>query len=293
MTSRHFPILFALIVSASQAQSQDKKDTSTQKPAIVANLKKADLPKTTIVETDNFFIVSSIPEEKAKLLGAVLEKVVPVARKGLQFEGKEEAWKGKLAVYYLPENRDFKSFIRNVVAEKPDGIYYSLRTDEPFLVDPVDLSNNATESDQFANTASIVAAAYIKSKASSAAVPDWLSEGFGRITAMRAEGMNSKRYTTYKTASKNAAIGTKGGKPAAIADLWSETKPANSDIIATSLTEYIAYGPGRENFIKLVYGFRPAENGTAPTAPQAFEAAGWKEIPVLETAWRKWVTTGR
>jgi len=307
MSSHIHPLLFALAFSVGlaslsspafgqdkkDAKKDEKKDTLKQKEAIAANLKKAEL-KAMVTETDNFIIVTTVTEEKAKALGAVLEKVVPVARKALQFEDKEEAWKGKLAVYFLPEGRDFKGFIRSVIGEQPNGVHYALRSDEPFIVDPVDVPGKPTEADQFANSAAIVAGAFLKARASTAEVPDWLRDGFGRVTAMRAEGITAKRYTTYKAAAKGVANGNaKGAKPAAIADLWGDSKPASADVLANSLTEYIAYGPGAKDFTRFVYGFRPNENGGIPTVAQAFEAAGWKDIPALEKTWQKWVNTGK
>jgi hypothetical protein len=133
----------------------------------------------------------------------------------------------------------------------------------------------------------------LKARGNTAIIPDWLRVGFGRSTAYRAEGLTSKRYQAYKTLAKAVAIGSKSGTPAAIGDLWGETKPANADILAASVAEYMAYGPGSANFLKLVYAFRPDENGNTPSVPQAFEAAGWKDIAMLETAWRKWVSTGK
>jgi hypothetical protein len=304
MSARLFRPLLALAVAAglssldsasinAQDKKEEKKDNPNQKAAAVAALKKADLPKVEIIETDNFILASTLPEEKTKVLGATLEKVIPVARKGLQYEDKEEAWKGKLAVYFLPETRDYKSFMRNFVGEKPEGVFYSLRSDSPYVVDPADVPSKSTDADRFANTAALVAQAYMKARASSANVPDWLTEAFGRVAAMRAEGMSSKRYTAYKTAAKPAVLGAKTGKPPAVADLWAETKPANAELLANSLADYLAYGPGKENFLKLIYGFRPNENGGIPTPAQAFEAAGWKDLAILETAWRKWVQTGK
>jgi hypothetical protein len=304
MCARLFPPLLVLAVAVGLASldspstsAQDKKDEKkanlNQKAAAVAAIKKADLPKVEIVETDNFIIGSTLSEEKAKALGATLEKVVPVARKGLQYEDKEEAWKGKLAVYYLPETRDFKSFMRNFVGEKPEGVFYSLRSDDPYIVDPADSQSKSTDGDKFANTAASVAQAHIKARGNSANLPDWLTEAFGRVTAMRAEGLSSKRYTAYKSAAKPVVLGTKAGKPPAIADLWAETKPDGADMLANSLAEYLAYGPGKNNFLKLISGFRPGENGAIPTPAQAFESAGWKDLTVLETALRKWVQSGK
>lgn len=289
------PALAAAALAAA-APAQDKKDdkavSARQKAAVAAALKKAGL-KAAVAETDNFLVVGSLSEEKAKALGAVLEKVVPVARKGLQFEDKEEAWKGRLAVYYLPDGTDFKNFIRAVVMKQPEGVHADVRSDDPFVVDPVEVPAKATEADQFAAAAATVAGTYLKARAGTAALPEWLAGGFGRVAALRAEGTNSKRYQAYRAAARAAVLGPKGGKPPAVSDLWAEARPANAALLGDSLTEYLAYGPGKENFLRLVYGFRPDENGTAPGPNQAFEAAGWKELPMLEAAWRKWVQTGK
>lgn len=276
-----------------QDKKDEKKDASQAKKVAMSNLKKADVGTTTVVETDNFLIASGLTEEKAKALGAVLEKVIPVARKGLQFEPKEEPWKGKLTVYYFPDSRDFRSFVRTVVLEQPGGTFYSLRGEEPFVVDPVEAGAKPTEADQFAATAATVAKAMMRGKLSSATLPDWLVDGFGRVTAARTEGLTSKRYTTYKAAARSAAFGTKGGKPVALMDLWGESKVAGGDAAANSLAEYMVYGPGSANLSKLISGFRPNDGGGTPTTPQALESAGWKDVPALEKAWQKWITSGK
>lgn len=290
------PLALAVAVVAATAQDKkdEKKEAARQQQAVAAaNLKKADIAKAAVVETDNFLIASELPAEKAKALGAVLEKVVPVARKVLQYEEKEEAWKGKLAVYYLPDGADFKNFIRAIVMKQPEGVHFDLRADAPFVVDPVEVRAKATEADQFAASAATVAGAYLKARAGTAGVPEWFVNGFGRVTAARAEGTNGKRYQAYKTAARAAVLGPKGGTPPAVADLWAETKPANAALLADSLAEYIAYGPGSANLLKFVYGFRPDEGGNVPGPNQAFEAAGWKDLAMLEAAWRKWVQTGK
>ncbi|MCE9561484.1 MAG: hypothetical protein K8U57_05465 [Planctomycetes bacterium] len=265
-----------------------KADPTKQKATALATLKKGGLDKATVVETDNFLIASSLPEEKAKALGVVLEKVVPVARKALQFEEKEEAWKGKLTIYVIPDTRDFKSFMRTVVMKDPQGVYFDLRTEDPFVADPVDVSAKATEADQFAAVATTVAAAFLKARGSTASMPDWLEGGFARVTALRAEGTGSARYTKYKTAARAAVAGPKGGKPGTFGEVWGEMKVATTEILSNSAVEYMAYGPGAMNFIKLIYGFRPNENGDTPATAQAMEAAGWKDTAVLEKAWQKW-----
>jgi hypothetical protein len=279
--------------SHAQEKKDEKKDGLKQKEAVTANLKKADIGTANVVETENFIIATTISKEKAKALGAVLEKVAPVAKKAAQFEEKEEPWKGKLAVYYLPENRDFKSFIRNVVVDQPGSVHYAVRSDTPFLVDPVEVTGKAAEADQFAGTAAAVASAYLKAKGGVAVVPEWLTDGFGRMTAARAEGLMSPRYRVLRTTARTAALGGKGTAPSPLGDLWAEARPANTTALANSFAEYFAYGAGKEKFIAYVNGFRPRENGTVPSSQEALEAAGWKDVAAAETAWRKWAQTGK
>jgi hypothetical protein len=273
--------------TSAQDKKDDKQEVAKQKATVVANLKKAGLGKVAVAESKHFIVATTLPEQKAKVLGTMLDKLVPVARKALQYEEKDEVWKGKLAVYYLPDNRDFKGYVRTVLVMQPEGVIYEVRADEPFVVDPVDVPANATEAEQLANSAAVVAGAFLKAKGSTATLPDWLVGGFGRVTALRAEGVNSTRYQKYKSAAKTAA------RSAKITELWSEEKPANADIVANSFAEYLAYGPGSANFVKLIYGYRPDANGNPPTPQLAFEAAGWKDLAMLEAAWRKWATTGK
>jgi hypothetical protein len=287
-------LLATSILAGLESAAQDPAaDAAKQKEAAAANMKKADLEKATVVESEHFIVASKLPTDKAKALGTMLDRIVPIARKGARFEPKEEAWKGKLTIYYLPEVRDFKGFIRNVVVMQPNGLHYDLRSDTPYIVDPVEVPGKPSESSNFANTTTIVAGAFLKARGASANLPDWLVKGFGRITFLRSEGLGSKRYQTYKTQAKTLAGGGKAGKPAAVSELWGEGSPENADVLGASFVEYLAYGPGSENFLRLVYGFRPDENGNAPSVAQAFEAAGWKEIPALEKSWQKWATTGK
>jgi hypothetical protein len=264
------------------APGQDtKQDVAKQKSAVAANLKKAGFTRTTIVESKQFIVATTLSEAKAKALGAALDRVAPIARKTLKFDAKEEAWRGKLAVYYLPEGSDFKTFIRSVVVSQPEGVHYSLRSDEPFVVDPADGPANATEAEQHASAMAVVASAYLRAR--EASLPGWLAGGFGRVTAMRAEGLTARRYLAYKSAAR--ALANRGGKPT---ELWAESPPASADVLGNSFAEYLAYGPGAANFSRLLTGLRPDENGNPANIAAAFEAAGWKDIGMLEAAWRKW-----
>jgi hypothetical protein len=276
---------FAISLAAAQDATQV---AARQKDAAAANMKKAGFARATIVPSKHFLIATTISEDKAKALGTALDRVAPLARKALKFDDKDEPWKGKLAIYYLPEGADFKTFVRAVVVSPPEGAHFSLRSEEPFIVDPAEGPANATDAEQFTKAAGIAAEAYLRARAAGAELPGWLTGGFGRVTALRAEGLTGRRYTAYRSAAR--ALANKGGKPT---ELWSDSPPAGADTLANSFVEYLAYGPGAANFGKLIAALRPDENGNQPGVQAAFEAAGWKDLAMLESAWKKWAAAAR
>ena len=243
-----------------------------------------------MVETDNFIIAGSMPEEKAKALGAVLEKTLPEARKAAKYDEKEFAWKGKLTVYFLPDGDEYKAFMRRVLQTTPEGVYVDLRAEPPLIVDPAELPGKPTDADLYTANAARMAGELLQAKGTGTQViPSWLRDGFGRVSAMKAEGLTSKRYSAYKTAARKAILTPKGGKPPAIADVWSETKTATSELLANSFAEFLAFGPKEKDFGKFLDGLKPSEGVANPTVPQqGFESLGWKDDAMADAAWKKW-----
>ncbi len=302
----HLHLLVATIFAAlafgslphapAQDKDKDKELVKKAKDTAEANLKKINITKPTIVETDNFIIAGSIPEEKAKALGVVLERTLKLARATLKFEEKEIAWRGgpKLTIYFLPEPDEYKSFMRRVLQVPPETTYVDFRAEPPFMVDPADLPGKPTDADLYTNTAARVAGEHLKAKGTGTQIiPEWLRDGFGRATAMRAEGTTSKRYLAYKSQAKGAILNPKGGKYPALADLWGDSKTATGELMATSFAEFLAYGGGKGNFQRFLDGLKPSENNGSPTIPQGLEAAGWKDVGALDLTWKRWVQTGK
>ena len=121
-------------------------------------------------------------------------------------------------------------------------------------------------------------------------VPEWLRDGFGRVTVMKATA--SPKYAAYKTAARNAVLALKGGKPPMIADVGSGEKSATADALSNSLAEFLAYSP-KADFGKFLDGLRPSETVTAPTVLNGFMALGWKDDAAADAAWKRWVQTGK
>lgn len=276
--------------STAVAQDKDKEAGAKAKAAALENLKKCKIEKPTVVETDNFVVAGSFSEAKAKALGDVLEKTLVVARKAAKYDEKDTAWKGKLAVYFLPNDDEFKAFMRRVLTLRPEeGTTANLRADLPHIV--LALNEKQTEAEQFAATAARVAGELLQAKGTGTQViPAWLRDGFGRVSVMRAEGLTSKKYTAYKAAAKTAVLNPKGGKPTALADVWSDEKSATGELLANSMAEFLAFNnPKNVDFGKFLDALRPSDAAPNPTVQGGFMALGWKDDATAELAWKRWV----
>jgi hypothetical protein len=293
------PALLAAVALAAQSASpaqdkeKDKEAAKKARAAAVENLKKAKIDKPTVEETDNFLVAGSITEAKAKALGAVLEKVLPAARKAAKYDEKESAWKGKLTVYFLPDGDEYKAFMRRVLVKRDDeGQYADFRTDPPLLVDPADLPGKPSDAELFAATAARMAGEHLKAKGTgSQAVPEWLRDGFGRVVVMKATG--SAKYAAYKNAAKNAIFNPKSGKPPMIADVGSGERSVASDALANSLAEFLAYGPKAADFGKFLDALRPSDTVQNPSVLTGLMALGWKDEASADASWKQWVRTGK
>lgn len=300
MILRARPAVLAALLAAcfasrsdSVAQDKDKEKDAKARAAAVENMKKIKVDTPTVEETDNFLVVGSIPKEKAKALGAVLEKTLAVARRAAKYDDKDAAWKGKLTVYYLPDGDEFKSFMRRVLQASPEGTHVDVRGDHPLVVDPAELPGRPTDADRYAAVAARVAGELLQAKGTGTQViPAWLRDGFGRVAQMRAEGTNSRRYTAYKTAARTAVLTPKGGKTS-IADVWDGARSATGEALGTSVAEFLAFGPKEKEFGKFLDALRPSEGNANPTVQTGFEALGWKDQATAEAAWKKWVQTGK
>ena len=277
-------LLAAMPVAADEASDAQKK-------VAAANLAKGDITKAVTVVTNELIVCATLTEAKTKALADALQKTHTLGRKVLQFEEKDDIWKGKLTVYYLPETKAFKNFIRSVAQARPDESYFfALRAAAPYIVESADVGDKATEADQFGEAGAHVATALLVTKGGTGTMfPEWVRGGLGRAISLRAEGTNTKRYGTYKATARKIVLG--GGKPAPINEVW-EGRGKESEVLATSLMDYIAFGPGQASFIKFINGFRPTETNQTPGVAQALEAAMWKQ-DALDAAWKKWVQGGK
>lgn len=286
------PAAVFLVAAASVGSADEVSDK--QKAAAAANLVKAELKGYTVVESETLILASPLTEARAKTVAEALEKTARTARKGLQFDGKEEPWKGKLTLYHVPDRRAYGNFLRLVVGERSDaGVVVAVRGDEPLAATGVETNAKATDADLVGEIGPAVGAAYLQSKAGpSTPLPPWVSTAYGRAVSLRADSPTGKRMTTYKTAARSAVLG-KGRGPATLAELWANDRP-DAELVATAFVDFLAFGADKasqEKFPRFVSALRPDENGDTPEPWKALETAGWK-APELEAAWRTWAQKG-
>lgn len=282
-------VLFAALAAAVPVSADDASEKL--KKTASANLAKADITKTATAETDDLIVCATLSEAKTKTLADALQKSHALARKVIQVDEKENLWRGKLTVYYLPEAKAYKTFVRAVALSRPDEqFHFSLQGDAPYLVESADVGDKPTEAEQFGAAAAHVAVAVLEKKMG-ATFPEWVKGGFGRAVSLRTEGTNSKRYGAYKAAARRAVLGGMGRGPSPVSDAW-EGGGKNGELVATSLMEYVLFAPTAGAGLKFLNGFRPTEAVATPGVPNALEAAMWKQ-ETLDAMWKKWVQAGK
>ncbi|HEX4612187.1 MAG TPA: hypothetical protein VH092_28595 [Urbifossiella sp.] len=265
-----------------------------QKAVALEHIKTSELKGYGVVESATLILASPLPETRSKAVAEALEKTAKTARKGLQFGDKEDAWKGKLTVYHIPDRKLLGNFLRTVAGERSEvSFYVGVRGDEPYAASSAEAGPKASDADIAADLGPAVGAAYFQSKAGPAtSVPAWVRGAYGRAASLRSDAPTGKRLVSYKTAAKGTVLG-KGRGPATLAEVWAGDRP-DAELVATSLLDYMAFGTdkmGQEKFTRFVSNLRPDENGDSPEITKVVETAGWK-WQELENGWRSWAAKG-
>ena len=112
--------------------------------------------------------------------------------------------------------------------------------------------------------------------------------GVGRAVAVRADG-NSVKLANHRSKVRAAVLGTKS-KPAYVrpAEVWGGLKTKDSGTVATSLVEYLVYGPGADKFPKFLAALKPSDDRPNPSVEAALADLEWKP-EALEVGWKQWV----
>jgi hypothetical protein len=269
------------------AEPLDLKVVAAQQKFAVAAWKRALETNPAQHETKHFLLLGTIDGRTLKQAGASLEKATALARKAFDLT-KEEAWPGKLAVYFAADRKEFAALVRNIEKRRPDTDERGsavVRSDTPSVI--VGPGKEVYQLSAEGEAAAQVAVALLQAKGGDK-IPAWVLEGFGRATALRAgpvEGLAQEYRRAQAVAGKYKAR-----------DAWSDSLSAEAaPVLRASLIEYLVYS-GRirpRTYLPFLTGFRPPEEGQAvPTTEAVLEAANIAPAR-LDGAWQKWVRTVR
>lgn len=276
------PVTAALLQSPAPPKF-DPALIQKQKEQLKSHLDKVKITPVTVVETPHFLLASTLEAGKLRAMQTPLEKIVPVARSALALEAGKMPWTGKLAICYLPEPRDFRTFVREVLREHPERVHYQFNSEAPLLVTSGQAIGAVTEADRQRIILTQVAEAFLRGQYPRSQFPAWLTGGFGRVCLLRAEGLKSPRYTAYRKQVLQL-IRENRLKPS---DLLGEELPERAEALANSFVEFLAFGPESDKFPTLLSSFRPPDDPQATSAAAVLENLGLTGS-LFEDRWRNW-----
>jgi hypothetical protein len=273
--------LLAVAASLCAADDETAKKIAEQKKQAEAAWKSLEAGDFAFYETKHLLIYAPRAMEKQlKSKGATLESYHDQAVKGSGLDLKE-GYPGKITVYLLNEKDQVTAFARRVEKRRPtSGESGSFKADDGMLHAAAWTGGKGPVE---ARAGEMVAAVILQRKAGRGTqLPEWLLAGFGRATSYQVMPkekfvLEDRKQTRVLAKKKNAS------------DVWAGgLEPEEVEAMQGSVAEFLAYGPARKYFAKLLVGFQPGENVAAKTTAQALEASGLTAEKAAK-AWKNWI----
>jgi hypothetical protein len=291
-------LLICLTVCTGLTRGADEKENPLPKQlaAVKTHLSDAKLTNFNTQETDELIVIAPFAGEKLKKLATDVQKTYASASKILKFDAKQDPIAGKVAVYVFTDPKQHKIFLLQALKKSPRGkeLYdIQLRGETPYIIVNAGADEKPTDAAVTAITCRAVGAGLLNVKAGMTAdtsLPGWLETGFGNAVMYRAEG-NSAKLAAHKSKIKALAAKTRG-QALTLGIVWGEGSSPDGELLVTSFTEYLVFGPGAEQFPAILTALKPGEGNDMPTIMTAFQSLEWMPTDV-EAEWRKWVLTGK
>lgn len=280
-----------LLLPTSGLRADDKDETlAAQRKLVGENWDKVGAGPSVTHETEHFIVVApKALEKRLKEIGLLLEKSYATAHK-LLFAPKELAWAGKLTVYLFAQPEQLDAFIRRVEKRRLRGLEkgtFSAQENQAHVAvsPPREMGDPPVEVQAAQQVASVL---LMRRAGIRTVVPGWLVSGFGRATYYRMAPLKppvvKERRAAWTFALKNKRNAS---------DVWGGTLEGDEyNVLAASVADFLAYGPGSTKFVKVLEGFRPEENVLSKTVEQAITAANLK-VDIIDKRWRTWVKNPR
>ena len=279
-----------MLLPAGGLRAEKDEALEAQRKLVGENWGKVGAGPSATHETEHFIVAAPrAMEKRLKDIGTLLEKSFATAHK-LLFAPKELTWAGKLTVYLFAQPEHLDAFIRRVEKRRLRGAEKGSFSAEEArahvaAAPPREMGDPPVE----VQAAQQVASTLLMRKAGvRTVVPGWLVYGFGRATYYRTMPFNPA-VARERRAARGYAVKNKRNAQ----DVWGGTLEGEEyNVLATSLADFLAYGPGSSKFVAVVEGFRPEENVPSKTVEQALTAAKLK-VETIDKRWRSWVNNPR
>ncbi len=283
-----------LAVGSSTARGDEKSELiEKQKKHVQDNLKKLQIEKPAVIETDNLFVTGTLSEEKLKSFSALAQKYYAYTFKALKFEMGDSQPKGKMAVYVFPERAKYAAYFRGQERsiERDESRHSDPRSDQPYVAVTVPLGE--TKGNLESEAGGAIAEALLINKGGPAKLPRWMSVGFGKAIQMRLEPTNfAKDRLQMRRLVSLAGSKNKDAKWITVKDAWSDDETTDRNLLAASVMDYFTFGPESAKLARLVNGFRVSDDVPNPTIDTALKSAE-VTTDALEKAWKKWIASGK
>jgi len=290
-------ILSLMVLCVAVAQEPKEPTEAESQKKIVEQLKRIDFAKATIHDGPHFRIVSTLPADKLKGVQATAQKYFDITEKAMKFDEKEDRpWKGKLNIFVMTERTSYTAFVRTIEQRRlgPDEeSTASIRTEPPHVA--FSLTGKETPAQIEAEIGGKITLAMLMARAGPTAdLPSWMKDGFSRAIRMRLDPTwGASERVAIRRLMFEAKGTAKTSMPAKIAHLSNDERdPKDRDRLATSMMEYLVYGPDGAKVASVLTAFRPSEEVPKPTFELVLK--GMEKTPdAVEKAWKKWVLTGK
>ena len=287
---------FALLCPAAPGQDEATDLSKKQAAAVESAVKKLELKKIGRAEGKYASIVTTLPEDKAKLMAQAADKFYEAAVGLLKFDDSAKPWPGKLAIYVFAERSGFTDFLRTVEMRRPepeDKDSVSLRGDTPHLA--MFLSGegkNAAPAEL--EVGEDVAGALFRAKAGAGAVvPTWLKKGFTRAVRWKLNpqfaAFERGKVRPMLVDGRKGVAWPKGFAPVKVPQLWGdELAEIDRERLAASVIEFMTAGPDAAKFGPSLSALRESDENKNPNFDSVMKAFGKEKAEDFEAAWKAW-----
>jgi hypothetical protein len=173
---------------------------------------------------------------------------------------------------------------------KGETFALELRAYPPFVLVGSDAGDKPTDAQMAETAASLAASAVLAKHAGTGAIPEPILLGFGKAAYLRTDG-NAAKLATHRSRVKAVYNKTRGQAFKLDWVTGGQVTP-DTDAVAASLAEYLAFGPGAGKFQAVLDALKPSDENQNPTLYTALTAADWKP-EAFEPGWQRWVVTGK